>query len=103
MYSVTVAKYPHWVDFDAGDVKNIKGFTYLPRQDNRNGNIKDYDIFVSQDGKNWGEAIHKGSFENNQKEKKRCSRLPSRPATSASAPCPARTARTSPAAQNSPS
>lgn len=70
MYSVTVAKYPHWVDFDAGDVKNIKGFTYLPRQDNRNGNIKDYDIFVSQDGKNWGEAIHKGSFENNQKEKK---------------------------------
>ena len=70
MYSVTVAKYPHWVDFDAGDVKNIKGFVYLPRQDGPNGNIKDYEILVSTDGKNWGEPIMKGTFENNQKEKK---------------------------------
>ena len=70
MYSVTVAKYPHWVDFDAGDVKNIKGFIYLPRQDGPNGNIKDYEILVSTDGKNWGEPIMKGTFENNQKEKK---------------------------------
>ena len=70
MYSVTVAKYPHWVDFDAGDVKNIKGFIYLPRQDGPNGNIKDYEILVSLDGKNWGEPIMKGTFENNQKEKK---------------------------------
>jgi beta-galactosidase len=70
MYSVTVAKYPHWVDFDAGDTKNIKGFIYLPRQDGPNGNIKDYEILVSQDGKNWGEPILKGSFENNQKEKR---------------------------------
>lgn len=70
MYSVTVAKYPHWVDFDAGDTKNIKGFIYLPRQDGPNGNIKDYEILVSQDGKNWGDVILKGSFENNQKEKK---------------------------------
>ena len=70
MYSVTVAKYPHWVDFDAGDTKNIKGFIYLPRQDGPNGNIKDYEILVSQDGKEWGEPIMKGSFENNQKEKK---------------------------------
>ena len=70
MYSVTVAKYPHWVDFDAGDTKNIKGFVYLPRQDGPNGNIKDYEILVSQDGKDWGEPIMKGTFENNQKEKK---------------------------------
>ena len=70
MYSVTVAKYPHWVDFDAGDTKNIKGFVYLPRQDGPNGNIKDYEILVSTDGKNWGEPIMKGTFENNQKEKK---------------------------------
>jgi beta-galactosidase len=31
MYSVTVAQYPHWVDFDAGSSKTIKGFTFLPR------------------------------------------------------------------------
>ena len=47
MYSVTVAKYPHWVDLDAGEVKNIKGFIYLPRQDGNNGKIKDYSIQVS--------------------------------------------------------
>ena len=35
MYSVTVAKYPHWVDLDAGEVKEIKGFTYLPRQNGK--------------------------------------------------------------------
>ena len=70
MYSVTVAKYPHWVDLDAGEVKNIKGFTYLPRQNGGNGNIKDYSIQVSQDGKTWGEPVHKGTFANNTKEKK---------------------------------
>ena len=70
MYSVTVAKHPHWVDLDAGEVKHIKGFTYLPRQNGANGNIKDYSIQVSMDGKNWGTPIHKGTFENNLKEKR---------------------------------
>ncbi|GFH97949.1 glycoside hydrolase family 2 TIM barrel-domain containing protein [uncultured Phocaeicola sp.] len=70
MYSVTVAKYPHWVDLDAGDVKNITGFTYLPRQDSNNGNIKDYTIHVSMDGKNWGEPVQKGTFANNRDAKK---------------------------------
>lgn len=71
MYSVTVAKYPHWVDFDAGEEKNIKGFIYTPRQDGgNNGNIKDYTLHVSSDGKNWGEVVIKGSFENNSKPKR---------------------------------
>ena len=70
MFSVTVAKYPHWVDLDAGEVKQIKGFSFLPRQDGSNGNIKDYSISVSLDGKNWGEPVLKGTFENNLKEKK---------------------------------
>lgn len=71
MYSVTVAQYPHWVDFDSGEAKDIKGFTYLPRQDGgRNGDIKDYTIHVSLDGKNWGEPIHKGSFSRDKKEKR---------------------------------
>ena len=69
MYSVTVANYPHWVDFDCGAVKTIKGFTYLPRQDSPNGNIKAYRIQVSNDGKNWGAPVAEGAFENNRKEK----------------------------------
>ena len=70
MYSVTVAKYPHWVDFDAAEVKNIKGFIYMPRTGSWNGNIKDYTIHVSQDGKNWGEPIKKGKFERNLEPKR---------------------------------
>jgi beta-galactosidase len=68
MYSVTVAQYPHWVDFDAGSSKTIKGFTFLPRQDGPNGDIKDYKIQVSKDGKNW-EDVMSGSFERNKKLK----------------------------------
>jgi beta-galactosidase len=70
-YSVTVAKYPHWVDLDVGDAKLIKGFTYLPRQDGTNGHIKNYSIHVSMDGKNWGaQPLMKAKFENNAAEKR---------------------------------
>ena len=71
MYSITLAKYPHWVDFDAGKQKVIKGFTYLARQDGSlNGCIKDYEIYVSNDDKNWGEPVAKGSFEKTAKLQK---------------------------------
>ncbi len=69
MYSVTVAKHPHWVDLDAGEVRTIKGFTYLPRQNSGNGNVKDYHIQVSMDGQNWSEPVAQGSFANDRKEK----------------------------------
>ncbi|MBQ0048701.1 MAG: discoidin domain-containing protein [Bacteroidales bacterium] len=70
MYSITVPKYPHWVDFDCSEVKTIKGFTYLPRQDGPNGNIKGYKVQLSMDGENWTDAVAEGNFENNLKEKR---------------------------------
>lgn len=70
MYSVTVAKYPHWVDLDCGEVKTIKGFTYLPRQDSPNGHVKEYKYQISNDGKNWSEPVASGQFENNKKEQR---------------------------------
>lgn len=71
MYSITVPKYPHWVDFDCGEEKVVKGFTYLPRQDGSpNGNIKQYRLQLSADGKNWSEAVVEGSFDASAKEKK---------------------------------
>ncbi len=70
MYSITQAKYPHWIDFDAGETKTMKGFTLLPRQSGQNGWVKDYEIYVSQDGKSWGEPIAKGSFPGNAELKK---------------------------------
>lgn len=70
MYSVTVAQYPHWVDFDAGQTKTIKGVAYLPRQDGNNtGTVKEYEIYVSQDGKDWGKPVAKGEFAPGPKQK----------------------------------
>ena len=69
MYSVTVASYPHWVDFDAFEETLIKGFKYLPRQDGgNNGNIKAYKIEISNDGKNWSKPVCEGEFESNSKQ-----------------------------------
>lgn len=70
MYSVTVAQYPHWVDLDAGAVKTIKGITYLPRQDSRNGRIKGYKVQLSTDGRTWGDPVAQGEFEDTAKEKR---------------------------------
>lgn len=64
MYSITLAKFPHWVDFDAASEKNMKGVVYTARQDGENGRVKDFEIYVSADGKNWGEPVLKGSLKN---------------------------------------
>jgi len=70
-YSVTQADFPHWVDFDIGETKKIKGVSYLPRQDgSANGDVKAYEIFVSIDGKNWGDPVAKGEFSADKSEKK---------------------------------
>ena len=63
-YGVTVTQYPHTVDFDCGQLLNVKGFTYLPRQDGgNNGNIKAYRIQLSSDGKTWSAPVAEGEFE----------------------------------------
>lgn len=68
-YGVTVALYPHWVDFDCAQETNIKGFTYLPRPSGSNGDIKDWRVEVSNDNENWTEVAH-GTFENNKNLKR---------------------------------
>lgn len=62
-YGVTVTKYPHWIDFDAAETKTMKGIVYTPRQEGSNGDVKDYAVYVSADGKTWGEPVAKGAFE----------------------------------------
>lgn len=70
MYSVTVTKHPHWVNLDVASIKNIKGITYLPRQEGSNGDVKDFTVHVSIDGENWGEPVVKGTFEEDKSLKK---------------------------------
>ena len=67
MYSITMGTYPHWVDFDAGKLKTIKGITYTTRRDSSNGDVKDYEIYVSTDARNWGSPVVSGSFPRGKK------------------------------------
>jgi len=69
MYGVTQANYPHWVTFDCGAEKPVKGFTYLPRQSGDNGDIKDWKAEVSTDGEHWTE-VAAGTFAYDKKEKR---------------------------------
>lgn len=69
MYSVTVAQYPHWIDFDAGKEKTVKGFAYTPRTDGfYSGDIKDFALSTSSNGKDWTE-VYRGKFNTNKGRK----------------------------------
>jgi beta-galactosidase len=48
----------------------IKGFAYLPRQtESDHGTIKDYEFYVSNDGKDFGSPVKKSTFEPGKEEK----------------------------------
>jgi hypothetical protein len=61
---------PHEIIIELTPPSTIKGFTYLPRQgDSENGIIKDYEFYVSDDGKDFGQPVAKGSFESGKEKK----------------------------------
>lgn len=56
--------HPHHIAVDLGEELEIFGFSYLTRQDKTlNGTINEYEFYVSNDNKNWGEAAASGVFE----------------------------------------
>ena len=55
--------HPHEIIIELVPPSSIKGFTYLPRQNDDFGAIKDYEFYVSNDGTNFGEPVNKGAFE----------------------------------------
>ena len=56
-------EHPHEIIIELSRACKIGGFTYLPRQDESDhGTIKDYEFFVSADGKDFGKAVKQGSF-----------------------------------------
>jgi hypothetical protein len=62
--------FPHQLVIELCAALEINGFTALPRQDgNQNGWIKDYALFVSADGVQWGEPVAKGVFPNDSQLK----------------------------------
>lgn len=62
------ASHPHWITVDFGRELVVAGVKYLPRQERVNGRVKDYEISVSSDGKDWGQPVARGSFEDRVEE-----------------------------------
>jgi len=62
--------YPHEFQIELPDSLEIKGFTYLPRQEMSNGWINKYQVYVSADGQNFGQPAATGNFQRNRNKKK---------------------------------
>lgn len=70
-YSNTVSKYPHWVDLETGNSSLIKGIVFYPRKYQGWGDIKHYEIYVSEDGETWSETpVVSGEMANDSTAKK---------------------------------
>ncbi|WP_084620603.1 endo-alpha-N-acetylgalactosaminidase family protein [Agromyces italicus] len=54
------APYPHWIALDLGDTYAVEGFDYQVRVGN--GSIKNYELYLSADGTNWGTPVKTGAF-----------------------------------------
>ncbi|WP_371631930.1 endo-alpha-N-acetylgalactosaminidase family protein [Streptomyces sp. NBC_01259] len=61
-WSASSPDYPHHITLDLGGSHPLKEFRYLPRQNNTNDRIKDYEVYVSADGRNWGPPAAKGTW-----------------------------------------
>jgi len=63
-YSVAPANgFPHWITLDLGAEHKLNGLRYLPRSPaTANGNLKNYEIHVSDDNVNWGSPVAAGAF-----------------------------------------
>jgi len=68
-WSKDAPAHPHWLTVDLGQTLNVASVTALPRQGgNSNGRVKDYEIYVSADGKEWGTVVAKGTWKNSGSE-----------------------------------
>ncbi len=53
---------PHQISLDLGKSYKLAGIKYWPRQSGRNGWIRKFEIYLSLNGKSWGEAVAQGVF-----------------------------------------
>jgi regulation of enolase protein 1 (concanavalin A-like superfamily) len=61
---------PHEIQINLGQEYSIRGFRYLPRQDgSTEGNIGEYEFYVSTDGSNWGSPVATGTFTETAEER----------------------------------
>ena len=62
--------HPHELQLDLGKPFMVSALNYLPRQDaSYNGTIKDFEIYLSLDGANWGSPVASGTWPTTKAEK----------------------------------
>ncbi|MFQ4149301.1 endo-alpha-N-acetylgalactosaminidase family protein [Arthrobacter sp. LAPM80] len=62
-YDTASSPFPHWAVFDLSEAYDLTAFGFQGRQTGGdNGRIKDYKIYVSNDGVTWGAAVASGSL-----------------------------------------
>lgn len=62
------AQPPHFLVIDYSRPVDIAGLIYTARVDSENGHIKDYEVYLSDDAKEWGTPAARGRFSSDQPE-----------------------------------
>ena len=63
MKGVTVANFPHDIRINLGAHRNLKGLV-VASAPVTNARVKDYEIYVSANGEDWGQPVARGTLEN---------------------------------------
>jgi beta-galactosidase len=67
-WSSNEAQPPHFLVIDYDHLLDITGLTYTARADGDNGHVRDYELYASLDGNEWGKAVASGHFQQDSPE-----------------------------------
>ena len=65
-FEPTDLPYPHEIAVDMGKVSTLHSLECLPRQGSSHPRIKNFELFVSTDGKTWGKPVIKSVFKDSE-------------------------------------
>lgn len=60
---------PHSITIDTKTTQKITGLRYLPRADNANGRVGNFEILVSTNGSKWSKSVSRGTWADSSEEK----------------------------------
>ena len=69
-YEPQVDPLPHHLLLDLKKVVPVRGIAYLPRQDQANGRIARFKVYLSRDGKQWGRPAASGAWPNSSERQR---------------------------------
>ena len=58
---MTLASYPHEIRLNMGGERKVKGIVFQSAK-LEEARVKDYEVYISKDGKNWGEPVARGTM-----------------------------------------